>query len=312
MLQGERGHYLEMKKAYNSKEMEIRRLKRENMNIKQEIQACSNLLNRGQQLALQTLSAHVNQLKNDNKKLERLLVEMEAKLFDLAKEQNLGWIESVLSSANNETRDLKDKVFSLMVDKTSLAENCEKNMRELAKVRLDCVKLKICLGRIVDLHSIKLNEDDFYDIGLDHDVLANLKTEEFESLEESNILSPNNDSATLSESTIKLLGGRSRLGNFAPEIKITLPSPDKLKNDDKENIKSPPVNLPSPKKSPLKQVQPTDDVKSVKFSDAVETKVIDNTREGYEMSKLARKRPGVVVKRIVIPSKAPAKKIEKI
>lgn len=52
ILHNQKIHYLEMKKAYNAKEMEIRRLKRENCNIKQEIQACSNLFKRSDQVLL--------------------------------------------------------------------------------------------------------------------------------------------------------------------------------------------------------------------------------------------------------------------
>ena len=52
ILHNQKIHYMEMKKAYNAKEMEIRRLKRENCNIKQEIQTCSNLFKRSDQVLL--------------------------------------------------------------------------------------------------------------------------------------------------------------------------------------------------------------------------------------------------------------------
>lgn len=54
-----------MKKAYNAKEMEIRRLKRENCNIKQEIQACSNLFKRSDQVLLRKKT-----MRQFNKNLE--------------------------------------------------------------------------------------------------------------------------------------------------------------------------------------------------------------------------------------------------
>ncbi len=50
ILQKQNQTYLDMKKSYNCQKMEIRRLKRENVNIKQEIQACSNLFHRADQV----------------------------------------------------------------------------------------------------------------------------------------------------------------------------------------------------------------------------------------------------------------------
>lgn len=326
ILQGERSHYLEMKKSFNAKELEIRRLKRENMNIKQEIEACSSLLSRGNQIATQALTAHVALLLNDNKKLQGLLAENEKQLIDLAGEQKLGWIGSVLSTANNENRDLKDKYFTLMLQKTSIADNLNKIQRELAKARLDCVKLKMLIARLLDANNIQFNPLDFLDLGLDDEVLENLKTEEYEAAVEPFEALSSSSSHELNESTIVLLGGRARLGPLIspPTPKKTKDAKDVSENTNKENIQdeqksqTTTANLPtviSPAK-PMKPLQPkqvaSEKDKVVKFSSLVETKVIDSTQEQFEQSKLARKRQAVVVKRIVIPSKAAAKAPEKL
>ena len=146
---------MEMKRAYNSKEMEIRRLKRENCNIKQEIQSCSNLFKRSDQvllrkktlehvnmyfetnfnfyLFLESLNSRVSQLLRDNRNLEVLLSSSEKNLIDLAKTQNIDWIESLLVTSNNDTRDLKDKLYQCLLEKSSLGDILQKTQKELAK-----------------------------------------------------------------------------------------------------------------------------------------------------------------------------------
>lgn len=323
MLQGERAHYLDMKKSFNAKEMEIRRLKRENASIKQEIQACANILMRGEQIALKTQRDHTTLLMAENAKLRDELLKSEEKLIDLAKDQNLSWVESILSTANNETRSLKDKLFANMLVHSQLSDALKKNADELGKARLDCVKLKTLLRQIVSSHGIKINDEDVKDIKLDREVLDNLKIEEYETLEEDPLDSPaTSNSEELSESMITLLGGRQRLGNAIPhlspgkiEVEVEKTSEESSKENCGENLEksSSSYKIESPKKahSPLKDLPPIPNAvepKSVKFSENVSTKVIDSTSEGYEQSKLARKRQVVTVKRIVIPTKTAAKK----
>ena len=67
---------------------------------------------------------------------------------------------------------------------------------------------------------------------------------------------------------------------------------------DKENATSSNMIPKSEVQSPLK-------AKSIQFSSSVETRVIDSTKEGYEQSKEARKKPAFTVQRIIIPSRIP-------
>lgn len=306
ILQGERAHYNDMKKLFNSKEIEIRRLKRENCNIKTEIQTCSGLLQRGEQIEVQTLNAQVTFLHNENRKLLKELMEMEKKLVDLANEQNLGWIESLMTSASTETRDLKEKLMQVMIEKASLVDIFAKSQKELSKARLDCVKLKILLGRIVEANSIKINENDFLDIGVDQEVLENLKNDEFKIFDIPKTTENHNEE--LNESTIVLIGGRERLGKFNPQ--------ESSKIEKKENflLASKPPLVPGAQV--LKDHQENcessekEAKKSIKFSNKVEMKMIDKTPEEFQQSNQARKRNPIVVKRIIIASKPSVKKAE--
>ena len=321
LLQGERGHYLEMKKLFNAKEIEIRRLKRENMNIKSQIESCSSLLMRGEQIEIQTLSAQVSQLQSDNIKLESNLTSTTKMLVDLTqKTPGLEWVGSVVSTNNNEIIGYNDKIFKSLIEKTSLANNLNKIQKELAKTGLDCVKFKNLISRIVDKNNIELCQKDFLDIGFDEEVFESLKVEKFEDLEEQSEPSPNCSSFQLSESTIELIGGRERLGHVIP---LYASAPENSNKDDdvkenKENTtiivkdhksdvnKSSPVKPPS-SPSQLKVSLNFEKEKVVKFSNVLETKVIDTTQEQYEQSRQARKRPALTVHQIVIPSKTVAK-----
>lgn len=340
VLQGERAHYNDMKQICNAKEMKIRQLKRENMNIKQEIQVCAGLLRRGEQIEIETMSAELNKLRNDNKDLESRLKMSERRLNDLATKQNLDWVNSVLSTSSEETSKLRSDQMVLMIQNTSLADSLHKSQKELVQIRLDCVKLKMFLRRIVDLNNIKIRNSDYVDIGLDNEVIEGIKVEEFENIicdeneEASATCAPGNDE--LNESILTLIGGRERLKKLIPSVfteksaglghdkenseKLTeaekstkSTSPKKpIQRQSSHQTSSLSVAIHSPPK-PLRSLQTTSPApakeRSVKFSDVVRTECIDDSKEQYEQSKEARKRSTIVIKRINIPSKVPVKKV---
>ncbi|KAL7042898.1 hypothetical protein ACKWTF_001328 [Chironomus riparius] len=397
ILQGERSHYLEMKKAFNSKEMEIRRLKRENLNIKAEIQACSNQLKRGEHLSTSHLKIYVSSLECDKKYLENQLKIMEERLIDLAKDQKMHWVETVLTSSSREARDMKDKYYVLLREKTALADSHSKTLKEIAKVRLDCIKLKCLLGRVVDEFQIRIDETQYDDLEIDEAIFENLKLENLQALRSDDQTQQNEDSnEMLNESTIILLGGRDKLGNAIPRIKESDlikketgsknvfgpsnpnevnygsgrayaftrefykplednvdiytkdPEPikfscrptfglgdvkaEKLKSGDNKaklsfqkpksegsscNLRSIKVEEVDSKDkenaissnhlkiNPKLEIQSPLKTKSIQFSTTVETRVIDSTKEGYEQSKEARKKPAYTIQRIIIPSRVP-------
>lgn len=223
ILKGERQHYLEMKKAYNSKEMEIRRLKRENLNIKSEIQACTNQLLRGEKLSKDQMRTYISSLEINKQNLEKELKQMQQNLIDLAGEQKMHWVETVLTASSKEAREMKDKFYVLLREQTNLTDAHHKALKELAKVRLDGIKLKVLLGRIVYDYKLKINESQYDDLDVDETVFENLKLEDCEAFEPNEINDekvdkPDDSSAMLNESTIILLGGRERLGNAIPNV----------------------------------------------------------------------------------------------
>lgn len=180
ILQGERSHYFEMKKMVNAKEMEIRRLKRENLNIKSEIQACNILLKRAEQLSSVHNRNYLAQLECDKQELQKELKMSEEKLIDVLSEKKMHWVETMLTTTAQESRDLKDKNYVLLREKTMLADNHSKALKDLSKARLDSIKLKVLLGRIVDEHKIQINEALYSDIGVGSEIFENMRLEDYE------------------------------------------------------------------------------------------------------------------------------------
>lgn len=311
--------YLDLKKQFKSKEIEIHRLRRENVNIKQEIQTCSSLLARGEQIALQTLSDHISELQNNNKKLEKHLAETENALNDLARKQNQEWVDSLLLMANSEARELKDKLFTMMMEKTLLADSLMKNQKDQSKARLECIKFRILLSRIIESHKLKINEQDVIESGFDQDLLDTLNADYLDKSEEDlhEITEPelSYDSSALGESTIIILGGREHLGNAVPSLITDKAS--SAKNEGNQNVETSHLKSKSVMNTPMKELQtgPAPAIrhaeKTIKFSEHVETKIIDVKPEEFEQSQQARKRPKLVFKRIMIPSKTVTKSSEK-
>ncbi|CAO1363493.1 unnamed protein product [Diamesa hyperborea] len=325
ILHNQKIHYMEMKKAYNAKDMEIRRLKRENCNIKQEIQACSNLFKRSDQVLLQSLNSRVSQLLRDNRNLEQLLATAEKNFIELAKTQNIDWIESLLVTSNNDTRDLKDKLYQCLLEKSSLGDILQKTQKELAKYRLDGVKLKILLGRLVDENNIKINETNYMDIGIDSEFLESLKQDDNKGAELSpDMIGDESVCDELGENTMFLIttkrtfqqefAMREEKPQEVPKIREPVPENTNCYKDlNKENCVTDKFSFVQPSAvKPLTEkktnfspeIIKTDDIKSVKFSEVNETKSIDETQEQFEQSKLARKKAPVMIKRINIPSRA--------
>jgi hypothetical protein len=294
ILQAERRSYLEMRKLYNSKEIEIRKLKRENTNIRNEIEACSTLLRRGETIENEALKSQINQLTFETKKLERTLKETQQKVIDLANQQNLGWIETILTSSTNDQREAKDKLIKTMMEKSALADTLKKEQKELVKCKLDVVKLKIFLEKLVLSNNIKINELDYKDIGIDPEIIANLQLED-----------SSNEIIELDESccsTIDEMISEEQARVNEVDLKV-----DKChSNDDKENShdsmnKQEHVQLSSPTK-PLKSIETVENtsLRVETVADIKSKQMID----GIKVEKIStQKRTPFVVQRIVIPSR---------
>ena len=200
-------------------------------------------------------------------------------------------------------------------------------MSFLFRYRLDGVKLKILLGRLVDENNIKINDVNYLDIGIDSEFLESLKQDDNKGAELSpDMISEVNESVCdeLGESTMFLITTkRTFQQEFAmreeklrdvPKIQEPVPeNTNHFEDLNKENCVTDKFSFIQPssvkplteKKTNISpEILRTDDIKSVKFSEVNQTKSIDETQEQFEQSKLARKKAPVMIKRINIPSRA--------
>lgn len=288
MLVSERNEYIQMKKAVNAKEFQIRQLKRENINIKNEINACSELLHRGENLVIKNLNQYVARLENEKKNLENELKEMEYRMIDIATKQKLAWVSTIVTTSSKEVREIKDKEFGLMRESSSAYTMYSKVSNDLARTKLEIVKYKTLLAQIVIDFKLKINPQDYASIGLSDNTLESLKYEHFEDTE--------HIEETVDES--ETLHNESKMAddNFGSSVVSDTPHSEISKN---EETAKPVESVPSPPPKILQE-------RTVKISNEVETKTVDNT-QSIEESRLNRKRPLFIVKRIVIPSKTAKK-----
>lgn len=180
---------------------------------------------------------------------------------------------------------------------------------------MDGVKLKILLGRLVDEHNIKINETSYLDIGIDSEFMESLKQDDNKGVEMSpDITADESVCDELGENTMFLITTKR---TFQQEFLVmreekTRDVPKMQEDLNKENSVTDKFSFIQPssakplteKKNNLTpEIIKTDDIKSVKFSEVIETKSIDETQEQFEQSKLARKKAPVLIKRINIPSR---------
>lgn len=270
VLQHERFNYIEIKKMLNFKEFEIRRLKRENQNIKNEIQACSTLLMRSEKINSEAFKSHVNQLEKSVKQLECELKETLEKLVDVAKGRNLGWIDSIITDNEENQRESRERLMKAMMDNSLLSDNLLNVQRDLVTARMKSVQLRTFFNRILERKSIKVIESDYEGLGIDSALIDSLKFDEIENDENS---SGNSSELTFAEDV---------KANSTIKKEIVEYSPPKKPLTSTENIP--------------KQPSPT-----------VNTSTHNKSEQKLEITKVqpisALKRVPVVVKRTVIPSR---------
>lgn len=311
ILQSERNDYLSMKKAFNAKEMEIRRLKRENLNIKSEIQSCSSLLTRGESLITQNLNQYVARLENEKKLLVEQLKEMETRMIDIATTQKLTWIQTLMTSSSKDVRESKDKVFVLMREKTSAIDNFAKATKDLARMKLEVVKYKTLLGHIVNEFKLKIQPEKFSDIGICDDFLESLRYEHFD-IEEITVNEETSEYFDMTTESSLAISSTMRDQSPTPSSSSSVVAMD-IGNEIKCKIEkqSPEMKKPTTAVTAAATVEdkksPVLKEKMVQFASETQTKVIDSTQESFDESRLARKRTGFTVKRFVIPSKTAKK-----
>lgn len=85
-----------MKKRYDDSEREIRRLKRENADIHNEVKECGNMFYKAESDSRKLLAKHAGFLSRENERLKEKLAWTEARLEQTAKENNVTWLDSML------------------------------------------------------------------------------------------------------------------------------------------------------------------------------------------------------------------------
>jgi hypothetical protein len=110
---------------------------------------------------------------------------MEKSLSEVTKKNGNHWFESLLTSSNNELKELKEKMYNLLMEKNQLDTNFHKSQKDLARCRLEYTKMKLLIGRILDNYNIDLEEVKALDI--DPEIIENVRREHDQSVLETSI-----------------------------------------------------------------------------------------------------------------------------
>ncbi|TMW54858.1 hypothetical protein DOY81_000091 [Sarcophaga bullata] len=145
LLAAQKKSYLQMKKIYNESEHEIRRLKRENISMHTELEACSSIFCNADKVYQEKLNERVRHLLNQNEELERKLKWTQDRLKELACEKGVIWLDSMLSFCKKETDDLKSQLHSVRIQKASLEEQLRNAQQDMARWRFESLKSRCIL-----------------------------------------------------------------------------------------------------------------------------------------------------------------------
>ncbi|XP_073822463.1 spindle apparatus coiled-coil protein 1 spindly [Musca autumnalis] len=145
LLNSQKKSYMQMKKIYNESEHEIRRLKRENIAMHTELEACSAIFCNADKIYQEKLNERVRSLLSQNEELERKLKWNQERLNDLAKEKGVLWLDSMLSYCKKETEDLKRQLHSVRLQKANLEEQQRNSQQDLARWRFEALKSRCLL-----------------------------------------------------------------------------------------------------------------------------------------------------------------------
>lgn len=85
-----------MKQKYNESHSEIKRLKRENADIHNEIKECIDMFKNADKLHKSKLNEHIGFLKTENNRLNEKLKQTQSEMDSLAKTQGVNWLSSML------------------------------------------------------------------------------------------------------------------------------------------------------------------------------------------------------------------------
>ncbi|XP_055544144.1 protein Spindly [Wyeomyia smithii] len=177
-LESQRKHYQEMKKQLSESQIQIRRLTRENRELCEEIQDCSELFLRSDRTFRDESSKQINVLREENQRLRDQLASAERRLMDRTTDSH--WVDSFVSFYKNEHSTLKAELFQLQMAKRMVDEICWDAQCDLAKWRFEALKSRyVMINResLLEEHGISFPSFSALEasIHIDEQVIANAK-----------------------------------------------------------------------------------------------------------------------------------------
>ncbi|XP_062129974.1 protein Spindly [Drosophila sulfurigaster albostrigata] len=145
LLASQKKSYLDMKKIFNDSKYEIHRLKRENIAMHTELQACSTIFCSADKTYQNKLNERIRQLMAQNVKLERNLNVSQERLRDLASQKSVTWLDSMLEFCKRETDDLKTQLHSMHIQKATIEEQLRNVQQEMVRWRFESLKSRCVL-----------------------------------------------------------------------------------------------------------------------------------------------------------------------
>ncbi|KAH8271969.1 hypothetical protein KR044_012409 [Drosophila immigrans] len=145
LLASQKKSYLDMKKIFNESKFEIHRLKRENIAMHTELQACSTIFCSADKTYQNKLNERIRQLMVQNVKLEHNLNVSQERLRDLASQKSVTWLDSMLDFCKRETDELKSQLHSMHIQKATIEEQLRNVQQEMARWRFESLKSRCVL-----------------------------------------------------------------------------------------------------------------------------------------------------------------------
>ncbi|KAH8413204.1 hypothetical protein KR009_008775 [Drosophila setifemur] len=145
LLAAQKKSYLDMKKTFTESQFEIRRLKRENVAMHTELQACSTIFCSADKTYQNKLNERIRHLMAANDGLERQLNVSQERLRELASEKSVTWLDSMLDFCKRETDELKAQLHSMRIQKAGLEEQVRSVQQEMARWRFESLKSRCVL-----------------------------------------------------------------------------------------------------------------------------------------------------------------------
>ncbi|EDV57639.2 protein Spindly [Drosophila erecta] len=145
ILAAQKKSYLEMKKTFTDNQFEIRRLKRENVAMHTELQACSTIFCSADKTYQNKLNERIRQLMAANDSLEQQLNISQERLRQMASEKSVTWLDSMLDFCKRETDELKAQLHSMRIQKAGLEERMRSVQQEMARWRFESLKSRCVL-----------------------------------------------------------------------------------------------------------------------------------------------------------------------